>query len=226
MGNSIWGPYWSYMDVPRWVPDESLLQNQHRSHMGCPYRTHIITHLGPIWVLYSLLAGGQYEVDEIEKNQNEAVCILTGATRLVSINLLHCETGWESLATRRNKHKISMFHKMYTGLSLAYLSALLPATIGANVSYNLRNPNNLQTVQCRSQLYYKSFLPSAIQTFNCLPEDSRNVNNTASLKNKLNRDLNRPPKYNNEGNRLTQIFHSRLRTEQPTKCLYHISYGG
>ena len=25
--------------------------------MGCPYRTHIITHLGPIWVPYSLLAG-------------------------------------------------------------------------------------------------------------------------------------------------------------------------
>ena len=45
------------MDVPRWVPDESLLQNPHRSHMDCPYRTHIITHLGPIWVLYSLLAG-------------------------------------------------------------------------------------------------------------------------------------------------------------------------
>ena len=45
MGNSIWGP------------DESLLQNPHRSHMGCPYRTHIITHLGPIWVPYSLLAG-------------------------------------------------------------------------------------------------------------------------------------------------------------------------
>ena len=57
MGNSIWGPYGANMDVPRWVPDESLLQNPHRSHMGCPYRTHIITHLGPIWVPYSLLAG-------------------------------------------------------------------------------------------------------------------------------------------------------------------------
>ena len=57
MGNSIWGPYGAHMDVPRWVPDESLLQNPHRSHMGCPYRTHIITHLGPIWVPYSLLAG-------------------------------------------------------------------------------------------------------------------------------------------------------------------------
>ena len=50
-------PYGSNMDVPRWVPDGSLLQNPHQSHMGCPYRTHIITHLGPIWVIYSLLAG-------------------------------------------------------------------------------------------------------------------------------------------------------------------------
>ena len=57
MGNSKWGPYGAHMDVPRWVPDESLLQNPYQSHMGCPYRTHIITHLGPIWVPYSLLAG-------------------------------------------------------------------------------------------------------------------------------------------------------------------------
>ena len=61
MGNSIWGPYGAHMDVPRWVPDESLLQNPHRSHMGCPYRTHIITHLGPIWVPHSLLAG-EYDI--------------------------------------------------------------------------------------------------------------------------------------------------------------------
>ena len=50
-------PYGSHMDVPRWAPDESLLQNPHQSHLGCPYKTNIITHLGPIWVLYSLLAG-------------------------------------------------------------------------------------------------------------------------------------------------------------------------
>ena len=82
--------------------------------------------------------------------QNEAARIVTGTTRLVSINLLHSETGWDSLARRRNNHKIIMFHKMYTGLSPAYLSALIPATIGANVSYNLRNPNNLQTVRTMS----------------------------------------------------------------------------
>ena len=60
-GRFIWEIlYGAHMDVPRWVPDESLLQNPHRSHMGCPYRTHIITHLGPIWVPYSLLAGTLY----------------------------------------------------------------------------------------------------------------------------------------------------------------------
>ena len=154
----------------------------------------------------------QYEVEELEKIHNEAARIVTGATRLVSINLLHCETGWESLASRRNKHKIIMFHKMYTGLSPAYLSALVPATVGANISYNLRNPNNLQTIQCRSQLYYNSFLPSAIRIWNNLPEETRNTNTMASLKYKLNRDLNRPPKYYNEGKRLSQIYHSRLRT--------------
>ena len=47
----------------------------------------------------------QYEVNELEKIQNEAARIVTVATRLVSINLLHCETGWDSLASRRNKHK-------------------------------------------------------------------------------------------------------------------------
>ena len=64
-GRFIWEIlYGAHMDVPRWVPDESLLQNPHRSHMGCPYRTHIITHLGPIWVPYSLLAGsGPRRVD-------------------------------------------------------------------------------------------------------------------------------------------------------------------
>ena len=117
----------------------------------------------------------------------------------MSIKLLHCETGWESLACRRNKHKIIMFHKLYTGLSPVYLSALLPATVGADMSYNLWNPNNLQTIQCHSQLYYNSFLPSDIRIWNNLPEETRNTNTTASLKYNLNRDLNRPPKYYNKG---------------------------
>ena len=50
----------------------------------------------------------QYESNELEKIQNEAARILTGATKLVSINSLLLETGWETLASRRKKHKLTL----------------------------------------------------------------------------------------------------------------------
>ena len=39
----------------------------------------------------------QYEVNELEKIQNEAARIVTGATKLVSINSLLLDVGWESV---------------------------------------------------------------------------------------------------------------------------------
>ena len=129
----------------------------------------------------------------------------------MSTEILYCETGWDSLACRRNKHKIIVIHEMSNGISPAYLSALVPAKAGANVPYTLRNPNNIRTVQCHSELYYKSFLPSAIRLWNGLPEDTRNMS-SASLKYHLNSNLDLPPKYYYEGSRLAQVYHSRLRT--------------
>ena len=55
-------PYFPILDpcnshlVPIW-PTWNLVQIPHESLMGCPYMTHINTHLGPMWVLYFLLAG-------------------------------------------------------------------------------------------------------------------------------------------------------------------------
>ena len=38
----------------------------------------------------------QYEINELDKIQNKAARIVTGATKLVSINSLIKETGWET----------------------------------------------------------------------------------------------------------------------------------
>ncbi|MCG8079340.1 MAG: hypothetical protein JAY75_24360, partial [Candidatus Thiodiazotropha taylori] len=43
----------------------------------------------------------QYEKDELDKIQNEAARIATGATKLVSIKDLYNEIQWESLDDRR-----------------------------------------------------------------------------------------------------------------------------
>ena len=45
----------------------------------------------------------KYESNKLEKNQNEAACIVTGATKLVSTNALLTETRWEALSSRRTK---------------------------------------------------------------------------------------------------------------------------
>ena len=51
----------------------------------------------------------QAEKQELEKIQLEAARIATGATKLVSIQKLSDEIGWEELDSRRKKHKLVFF---------------------------------------------------------------------------------------------------------------------
>ena len=154
----------------------------------------------------------KYESDDLEKIQNEAARIVTGATKLVSIESLLSETGWETLAKRRKKHKLILFYKMQNDLTPNYLHSLVPATVGSASSYPLRNANNLQTVRANSQLYYYSFLPSTVRDWNELPEQTRNSQTLNIFKYRLNANLSKPPSYYNVGKRIDQIYHARLRT--------------
>ena len=154
----------------------------------------------------------QYEAQELELIQNEAARIVTGATRLVSINSLLTETGWESLHERRRKHKLIFFFKMKNGLCPEYLSSLIPANVGSSVGYSLRNANAVRTVNAKSQLYFNSFLPSTIREWNELPPAVQNSPTLPIFKNHLNSNLRAPPVYYSTGNRLDQINHTRVRT--------------
>ena len=155
----------------------------------------------------------QYESNELEKIQNEAARIVTGATKLVSINSLLLETGWETLFSRRNKHKLTFFYKMQNDLSPDYLCSLVPPTIGSTSSYPLRNANDLQIIYANSQLYYNSFLPSAVRELNELPEQTRNSSSLNIFKTRINSNINLPPSYYFTGKRIGQIYHARLRTK-------------
>ena len=92
----------------------------------------------------------QYEENELEQIQNEAPRIVTGATKLVSIQSLLSETGWESLTSRREKHKLILYYKMQNGLTPDFLSSLVPPTVGSTTTYNLQNFSNVQTVHASS----------------------------------------------------------------------------
>ena len=163
----------------------------------------IIEYADTVWNICT-----QYESNELEKNQNEAARIVTGATRLTSIESLLTETGWETLSARRNKHKLVMFYKMKNNLCPNYLSSLIPPNIGSSVRYNLRNVNDTRSVHANTQLYYNSFLPSAIREWNDLPRDIQDSSTVASFKTRLNSNIALPPPYYSTGNRLDQIHHT------------------
>ena len=64
----------------------------------------------------------QQQEQDIEKIQIEAARIVTGATKLISLNKLYVETGWELLKDRRRKHRLILFYKMNSGhLLIIYL---------------------------------------------------------------------------------------------------------
>ena len=112
-----------------------------------------------------------YEKNELDKIQNEAARIATGATKLVSLQQLSKEVGWESLETRRVKHKLILFYKMVNHLSPTYLSSLVPPLNSEVTNYSLRNANDFQVPPSRTSLYSSSFLPSTTREWNSIPTE-------------------------------------------------------
>ena len=70
-----------------------------------------------------------YEKRELDKIQNEAARIATGATALVSIQALYDEVGWETLQTRKTNHNLSLFFKMQHDLAPTYSTNLVPPSV-------------------------------------------------------------------------------------------------
>ena len=82
-----------------------------------------------------------------------------------------------------------MFYKMKNNLCPNYLSSLVPPNIGSSVRYNLRNVSDIRTVHANTQLYYNSFLPSAIREWNDHSRDIQDSSTVASFKTRLNSNI-------------------------------------
>ena len=78
---------------------------------------------------------------------------VTDYAALTSFEWLYKKTGWESLASRREKSIRVLFYKMLNGITPEYLSCLdTPSVRSTNTRYRLRNDSDLQTIPatCRS----------------------------------------------------------------------------
>ena len=96
----------------------------------------------------------QYLKNDLDKIQNESARIVTGCNKLVSLDKLKNECGWESLGDRRRKHELMLFFKMTKCLVPSYLSDLVP---DLNSKLNNYNSNNIRNIACRTNLYKDHF---------------------------------------------------------------------
>ena len=87
-----------------------------------------------------------YKKQNLEKVQIEAARIVTGCTKLVSLRELYKETGWDTLDIRRSNQKLLLMYKMNNNLTPDYLSSLVPPQINEASQYNLRNANDLRSI--------------------------------------------------------------------------------
>ena len=101
---------------------------------------------------------------------------------------------------------------MKSNLTPFYLSSLVPQNVGSVSRYNLRNADNLYTINTRTNQYFLSFLPSVVRDWNDLPVEAKQIETVNSFKNFLNRNRSYVPRHYYTGKRKQQVLHTRLRT--------------
>ena len=149
---------------------------------------------------------------KLEDVQITAARIVTGAMHGTNINKLYEETGWHTLAKRRESAKLTLMYKMVNKLVPESLCSLITST--EVPSFNTRRPFNLTHFQARTELFDKSFFPSTVRLWNQLPLETRNSTSIHTFKSKILKPVPRPTKFPqlfNIGCRFTAIHHTRLR---------------
>ena len=102
-------------------------------------------HLQPIIECASLVWDGctQQDSNTLQKIQNEAVRIVTGLTRSVSLLTLYKERGWTNLSVGRHQQKLYFLHKANNGMVPTYIADLIPPLVSEISGYPLKNDNIL-----------------------------------------------------------------------------------
>ena len=78
--------------------------------------------------------------------------------------------------------------------------------------YNLRNSNDLQTLDARTNQYHTSFLSSSVRAWNDQSDEAKQCESVNSFKHLLQKDKSKVPKHFYSGCRKSQILLPRLRT--------------
>ena len=174
-----------------------------------------ISYLRPILEYASIVWDNcaAYEKERLERIQYEAARVVTGLTRSVSIENLLKEVCWPSLSDRRNIQKYVLMFKQKHALLPEYLSDIFPVSVGDRTHYNLRNNEDFDVPNQRTEIYSRSVIPSSIYLWNNLDEDTKNLPTLRRFKTKISSNFTplKVPTYYYCGERIYSVHQTRMR---------------
>ena len=118
--------------------------------------------------------------DAIEKVQRQAALAITGAYTHTSHNNLLNELGLHILSTRGTVSKLTLLFKIIYNLTPAHMKTILRETQPAQ--YETRNTGNLRLPKIKKNYFLKSFLPSAVKTWNTLGKGIKEIKDLEAFK--------------------------------------------
>jgi len=107
----------------------------------------------------------------LQKLQNRAPRIITGASYLQRSSDVLCELGWMTLQTMRKRQKAIFMFKILNGLTPPYLSEMFTHSASFH-DYGPRSSRtniNLPLPKSRTDFYRNSFAFTGAKTWNDLP---------------------------------------------------------
>ena len=144
----------------------------------------------------------------LELVHNKAARMVFGAFFTTNVSkLLNEELGWESLKSRRHRHKIYLFHRIIHGNVPSYLSDILSSS-QLGVTRQSCRQNNIRPFLCKTRAYQDSFFPSTATLWNALPEYLKCENSPCVHMLSV---LPYPPPYFGQGECWLSIIHTQLR---------------
>ena len=151
---------------------------------------------------------------KLDRVQNHAALICTGALYNTNRSRLHEELGWPLLSNRRDEMRASIVYKALHGLCPSYLSNFfLEYLPDENVRYSVRYNRNLLLPICKTERFKRSFIPTSIRQWNTLSTsliETHPFNKFRALLKKQYRP-NHPPVWYYTGKKRPNLLLTRLR---------------
>ena len=171
-----------------------------------------------------------FDRQRLEMAQNRAARLITGTTRRTSATRLLEELGLSTLADRRLRHRLQLYHKLkYDVVVPEFIRELVPNTRLVDNPRTLRSSKKLLLTQPPARLcsYANSFIPKTTQSWNELRVELRSETRHKQFKTGLLKanGPSPPSPYFSYGSKLGNTLHTKLRLQASTLNAHKFAIG-